>query len=325
MKRSGLPSYAVISPVKDEAEHFARTAESLIQQSHPPARWVVVDDCSSDETLAIAMRFAEQHEWITVISSDEPGTRARGGRIVRAFNRGLSALDTSADFLVKLDGDLFLPAHYFAWVAETFARAPKAGIVGGVTRVYDGERWVPDAKSRHNLSGVAKAYRLECLDEIGGLRASMGWDGIDEYAARARGWDVHVLSELSILHYKVRGAKQRWFKARWEEGVAAHYMHYRWDFMLVRILYRMLREPPPILGGIVFAGAFLFARITRAPIVDDRSARELLRLEQRARLHSMIRFGTASVPLPTLPGGGPAFWTIGQASGMPSEQVGSRP
>ena len=35
-QRLPLPSYVVISPVKDEAEHLLRTAASLQAQDHPP-------------------------------------------------------------------------------------------------------------------------------------------------------------------------------------------------------------------------------------------------------------------------------------------------
>jgi poly-beta-1,6-N-acetyl-D-glucosamine synthase len=319
-----LPSYAVISPVKDEAAHLARTLESMVAQSHRPVRWVLVDDSSRDETAAIASRYAERHDWIRVVASEDRSGRARGGKIVRAFNTGLAALHDIPDFLVKLDGDLFLPAHYFAWVAETFARVPDAGILGGVTRVFDGRRWTPDATSHHNLSGVAKAYRRECFRDIGGLRASMGWDGIDEYAARARGWQVYVLSELPILHYERRGSKQRWYRARWEEGAGAHYMGYRTDFMLVRTLYRMLREPPPLLGGLVFACAFALARLGRAPSLDDPLARELLRLEQGVRLKNLLRLRGADVAVPELPAGGPAFWSIARDAARSSREVGAR-
>jgi GT2 family glycosyltransferase len=317
-----LPSYAVISPVKDEAEHLVRTAASLAAQTHRPLRWVIVDDHSVDETAAIASRLADQHDWIEVIRSGEKAGRGRGGKIVRAFNSGLRALDAWPDFLVKMDGDLFLPAHYFEWVAETFGRVGEAGIVGGVTRVFDGERWVPDATSQHNVSGVAKAYRSECFRDIGGLRTSMGWDGIDEYAARARGWRVYVLSELPILHYRRRGARQAWFHARWEEGVGAHFMSSRVDFMLVRVAYRMLREPPLLLGGLAFAAGFLFAALTRAPTVDDRQAIAVLRREQRARLRSIARLRGSCVPVSRLPDGGPAFWASERVLGMPSEPLG---
>lgn len=204
-----LPSYAVISPVKDEAEHFARTAESMVAQTHRPIHWVIVDDGSSDETPTIAARYAEEHNCITVISSGQGVERARGGKILRAFNAGLATLDDLPEIVVKLDGDLFLPSYYSAWVAETFAQAPNAGIVGGVTQLYDGERWGPDATSRHNLSGVAKAYRRECFQAIRGLRPSMGWDAIDEYGARARGWDVHILSELPIPPLQGHGGPSR--------------------------------------------------------------------------------------------------------------------
>lgn len=321
MTRPNLPSYAVISPVKDEAEHLARTAESMIAQSHRPLRWVIVDDGSIDETAAIASRYAREHGWITVISSGRQGARERGGKIVGAFNAGLATLERTPDFVVKMDGDLFLPAHYFSWVAETFARVPRAGIVGGTTRLFDGERWAPDATSLHNLSGVAKAYRRECFEEIGGLRASMGWDGIDEYGARARGWQVHVLSELPILHYKARGSAQRWYRARWEEGRGAHYMGYRPDFMLFRVAYLMVRESPPVCGGLVLAASFLHARLTGAPTVDDADARRLLRSEQLARLRSIVSLRGAAAPAPGLPDGGPAFWLTGAPADAPDTQT----
>lgn len=313
----GLPGYVVISPVKDEGEHLARTAESLVAQTHRPERWVIVDDGSSDDTPRIAARYAEQHDWITVISSGQTDERARGGKIVRAFNAGLATLAELPEIIVKLDGDLFLPTHYFAWVAETFARVPTAGIVGGVTHVYDGMRWDRDVTSRHNLSGVAKAYRRECFQAIGGLKPSMGWDGIDEYGARARGWSVYVLSELAILHFKPRGSKQRWRHAWWEEGVGANYMGYRIDFMLFRIVYRMIAERPPILGGVVFAAGFLHARLTRKPRVEDRDAVASLRAEQRYRLRRIVCMRGADVPAPPLPGGGPAFWATGAPTQPP--------
>jgi hypothetical protein len=321
--RDALPSYAVISPVKDEAEHLARTAESMIAQSHRPIRWVIVDDGSSDDTAAIALRYRRAHDWISVVSSGQRRARARGGRIVGAFKAGLETLAEMPDIVVKMDGDIFLPAHYFAWVAETFARVPAAGIVGGSTRLFDGARWVPDNTSRHNVSGVAKAYRRECFEEIGGLRASMGWDGIDEYGARARGWQVHVLSELTILHYKARGSAQAWYRARWEEGRGANYMGYWPPFMLLRVANLMLREPPPVLGGLVLAASFAYAQLTRAPKVDDAAARRLLHDEQRARLRGILTFRGADAPVPALPNGGPAFWAAG-GSGT-SQAAGAQP
>jgi poly-beta-1,6-N-acetyl-D-glucosamine synthase len=307
----GLPSYAVITPVRDEAEHFGRTASAMASQTHRPLEWIIVDDGSTDGTRAIADSYASRYDWIRVVDAGTAHRRARGAPIVRAFNLGRSELRTSPDITVKLDGDLFFPAHYFAWVAWTFARDGSAGVVGGVAMIFDGARWKPDGRSTHNVNGVAKAYRTTCLDDIGGLRASMGWDGIDEYSARAKGWHVHVITELVILHYRPRGSKQVWYQARWEEGQANHYMGYRPSFLLVRALYRMAAEDPPILGGAVLAASYLFARLASRPQVDDPNASAELRREQSQRLKSLLR-GRREVPLAGLPGGGPAFWFTGR-------------
>lgn len=303
----GLPSYGIISPVRDEAQHLARTAQSLIGQTHRPLEWVIVDDGSTDGTRSIAEDYARTHSWITVIDSEQPHGRARGAPIVRAFEAGRRALADQPEITVKMDGDLFLPPHYFEWVARVFARDPRAGIVGGVVLIPAGGRWVPDGKDPHNVNGVAKAYRSACLDDIGGLRASMGWDGIDEYGARARGWLIHVLAELTILHYKPRGSKQPWWQARWEEGRGNHFMGYRWDFLLLRALFRMVVERPPVLGGLVLALGFAQASLRGLPRIDDARAREELRSEQAARLRGLVR-GRNVLPRSRLPEGGPAFW-----------------
>ena len=292
--------------MRDELEHFARTAESLIAQTHRPVRWIVVDDGSTDGTRELAAGYAAEHDWITVTDSGQAHDRARGGPIVRAFNHGLDLLDVDVDVVVKLDGDLFLPAHYFAWVAQVFADDERAGVVGGTTLIFDGERWRAEVGKQNAVNGVAKAYRRTCFDEFGGLRASMGWDGIDEFAARARGWRVHVLPELPLLHYRWRGRKQRWWHARWEEGRANHYMGYRWDFTLVRVAYRMLVERPQVIAGLVVLAGFVQARLTRRPQIDDAAARDLLRREQGARLRLLARGRTDLAGEPP-PGRGPAF------------------
>jgi biofilm PGA synthesis N-glycosyltransferase PgaC len=303
-----LASYAIVSPVKDEAEHLQKTIGSVVSQRHRPKRWVIVDDGSTDATRQIAERAASQHEWISVLDSGANAERARGGAVVRGFNRGFAHVPPDIDVVVKLDGDLFLPAHYFEWVMATFARVDDAGIVGGMLSIPDGAGgWVSDPIAKHNVHGAIKAYRLACLRDIGGLRASMGWDGIDEYGAKARGWSVYVLPELMVLHYKPRGSKQPWYRARWEEGVANAFMGYRLEFFLLRVAFRSIVERPRILSGIALAGGYLKFRLTRKPTVDDPTAVAELRAEQRLRMRQLVRGG--QVVDASVPGGGPASWS----------------
>jgi glycosyltransferase involved in cell wall biosynthesis len=281
--------YAVITPVRDEARHLPRLAEALDAQQLRPERWVIVDDGSTDGTRELAAELARRHDWVVAVDSGASHERARGAPIVEAFRTGLGRLDGDPDFVVKLDGDLYVPPHYFAWVADTFETDPRAGIVGGTVLVHDGERWTLDKVSSRAVHGVAKAYRTACLRQMGGLRASMGWDGIDDYAARARGWHSRVLSELTILHYDMRGTKQRWWRSRFEEGRGAHYMGYRPDFLALRAGYRMLVERPPVLGGLLLAAGYVWSHLRGLPQVPDPGARRVLRDEQRTRLKLLAR------------------------------------
>ena len=305
-----LPTYAVVTPVRDEAEHFARTAESIVAQTHRPVQWVVVDDGSTDGTRELADRYASEHDWIEVVDAGAPHERTRGAPIVRAFERGREALRAETEVVVKLDGDLYLPPHYFEWVAATFARDPRAGIVGGVALIPEDGCWVMERGNIVNVNGVAKAYRVACLADIGGLRPSMGWDGIDEYGARARGWHVRVLTELTMLHYRPRGSKQSALRARWEEGRGNAFMGYLPGWLLFRAAYRSVVEKPPVLGGFVLLAGYLWARLRRLPQIDDPAARAELRAEQRARLAGLLR--GRSAPALEQPGDdGPAYWATG--------------
>jgi poly-beta-1,6-N-acetyl-D-glucosamine synthase len=303
---AALPDYAVVTPVRDEASHLPLMIESMLAQTHQPVRWVIVDDGSRDATQAIARAAAERVPWITVVESEPSGERARGAPVVRAFKRGLAELDEPYEFVSKLDADLFLPAHYFEWVALTFAREARAGIVGGRVLVHDGREWQPERVGRHTVHGAVKSYRRCCLDAIGGLHASMGWDGIDEYAAKARGWRVMPLSELHVLHYAKRGSKQAWWRARLEEGQGAHFMGYLPRFVLFRAAYRMAVEEPRVVGGLVLAAGFLKGLVMRSPRVDDPLAIEMVRQEQRQRMRRLLQ--GAPVPPDVASGGGPSFW-----------------
>jgi glycosyltransferase involved in cell wall biosynthesis len=292
-----------VTPVRDEEEHLPLTADALVAQTHRPSRWVIVDDGSRDGTRAVADRYARAHDWITVVSLPRSHERARGAPIVHAFAEGLAALGEAPEVVVKLDGDVSLEPDYFARVARVFATDPRAGVVGGVAYVRRGERWIPDGSLRH-VNGVAKAYRSDCLRDFGGLPETMGWDGIDEYMARARGWRVHVLPDAPILHHRARGSKQPWYRARWEEGIGNHYMGYLWRWLIVRAAYRMVVEHPPVLGGLVLAASFSYARLRRLPQVPDMAARAELAAEQRQLLRALVRRrGTSRPPAPP---GGPA-------------------
>ena len=109
-------SLLVVSPVYNEALHLDRTARALAAQERPPDRWIIVDDGSQDDTLAIARRWERELHFVTVLSAPQEGPAGCDNlalaKDARAFNLGLREAGWRGfTHIGKLDGDVELPAH----------------------------------------------------------------------------------------------------------------------------------------------------------------------------------------------------------------------
>lgn len=80
--------------MRNEGAHIARVARALAAQSSPPARWVVIDDCSGDDTYEQLAALSHELPFMTLLRApaQAPGARDRLARAVEAHNFNL-ALD----------------------------------------------------------------------------------------------------------------------------------------------------------------------------------------------------------------------------------------
>src|SRR4030095_355212 len=56
--------YVLITPARNEEAFIEKTIQSVVSQTARPARWVIVNDGSTDGTGRIIERYAALHEWI---------------------------------------------------------------------------------------------------------------------------------------------------------------------------------------------------------------------------------------------------------------------
>ncbi len=84
---STLPAYVLVTPSRNEEAYIGKTIESIIHQTVRPAKWVIVNDGSTDSTGAIAERYAAEHEWIEVVNRPVRKERNFAAK-VHAFNAG---------------------------------------------------------------------------------------------------------------------------------------------------------------------------------------------------------------------------------------------
>ena len=104
---AAAPRVAVLVPCRNEADFMRQTLDSVIAQSVRPARWVIVDDGSTDATPAILADYAARHDWISIVTRSDRGRRSVGPGVIDAFYAGLDTVDLDDyEYLCKLDLDL---------------------------------------------------------------------------------------------------------------------------------------------------------------------------------------------------------------------------
>jgi asparagine synthase (glutamine-hydrolysing) len=274
-------SYAVVTPARDEARNLPRLAASLAAQHVAPARWVVVDTGSTDDTSGVVQRLSAAHPWIELVDGRDGHESARGAPIVRGFERGVAALDGSHDVIVKVDADVsFEPDHFERLLAE-FAADATLGIASGNAEEYENDSWLPRYNTGASVWGAARAYRAACLDAVLPLERSMGWDGIDELKAQLRGWSTRTLVSLTFRHHRGEGERDGAGRLRpWTaRGRAAHYMGYRAWFLGLRALHHARREP----AALAMLWGFGAAAAQRNKVCEDADVRAELRRAQSLR------------------------------------------
>ena len=273
-------SYAAITPARDEATTLPRLAESLAGQTVPPTRWVIVDNGSTDGTLAIATELAERYPWIEVLNTAGDDRPVRGGAIVRAFHSGLEALAGEADVVANLDADVSFEPDFFARLLAAFAGDPRLGIASGTCYEEQDGEWRQRHVTGTTVWGATRAYRRACLADVLPLEERMGWDGIDEMkATRAR--LAHARRHRpAVQHHREEGERDgSRRRARIAQGRAAHYIGYRPWYLVLRSLHHARREPAALAMIWGYAGA----AIHRTPQHPDRAVRDELRRRQSLR------------------------------------------
>jgi biofilm PGA synthesis N-glycosyltransferase PgaC len=279
---AGSAGYVLISPVKDEERYVEHTLRSVVEQTVPPALWIIVDDGSTDGTVEIVRRYANQHPFIRLVSHPKSGARQTGSAVIRAFNFGHQGLETSEyGFVVKLDCDLSFPPDYFEQLLQQFDADPRLGIASGVylEEATPGS-WTAVKMPAYHAFGACKMMRKACFEQIGGFVAAAGWDTVDEIRAWHRGWRTGHFEALHVRHHKREGSGIGQLRTNRMHGEIFYVTGGDPLFLIFKVLHRITARPVAI-GAANLLFGYCAAAFRGAPRLvssaEARGYRSLLR------------------------------------------------
>ncbi|MEM0913167.1 MAG: glycosyltransferase family A protein [Planctomycetota bacterium] len=289
--------YVIVTPCRDEAAYARRTLDAVIGQTVPPAKWVIVDDGSTDGTSEILAEYAQRVPYIEVVTREQRGKRAVGPGVVDTFYAGLSTIELSDfDYAVKLDLDLDLPAGYFEKLIQRMNADPRLGCCSGkpyfpgpsnTDKGWDGEL-ISELCGDEMCVGMIKFYRVPCFEQIGGFVREVMWDGIDCHRCRMLGWKACSWDEpeLRFLHLRPMGSSQKGIlTGRARHGFGQYFMGTGPIYMAASAILR-LGYKPAVIGSAAMMWGYVASWLKGKPRYGDAAFRRFLRRYQWACLLS---------------------------------------
>jgi glycosyltransferase involved in cell wall biosynthesis len=279
---------AVCVPFLNEREHMPDFLASVAAQTRRPDRLLLVDDGSTDGSHEPAAEFAAEHEWARLVR--RPARTAERDRLAtakefEAFKWAVDQLDVEWDVLGKLDADIRLTPRTLETLLGELERDEQLGLAGSFLQ-EDGARI---RIGEGHVHGATKFFRRGCWEEIAPVPAILGWDTIDEFTARMRGWRTHsfAMPDGDPEHRRPRGTHDGLLRGYRRWGECSYALGESPLHVALYTVRQMATERPRVTGGASYAAGYAGAAIRRLPRAEA-DVRAAVRREQKQRIKARI-------------------------------------
>lgn len=232
------PVINVVIPAYNAQRTLAETLDSVVAQTRQPDRIILVDDGSTDDTVALAQSYKDSGAPLTIISQENQGTAG-------AYNTGIATIKEGWIVMLSAD-DLILPEH-LAVLERTISAKPHAHIISPngyylekgkktLANPLDAHPYKNDSCSLHDLIescffAVGTAFTKEAFDAVGGFELGFyAEDYLLFLSIFAAGYEHAYTGEATAVHRRTKEQKSnRALQMREEEIVDFKIIQERYD------------------------------------------------------------------------------------------------
>ena len=271
---------SIIIPFHNEAEYLDTCLKSFVAQSRQPDQLILVNDSSTDDSHAIAKRYADQYSFISLLSQPSAPAKIPGEKVIRAFYKGFKSA-TSYDLIGKFDADVLLPSTYFERCEQFFKNDPNLGIFGGLLHIKTDEILTyENISNRQHVRGPIKLYSAACFEAINGLLPALGWDSIDTLLAEARGYGVKTDETLVVEH--LRPTNNDYHSTSYLMNRGASFYHIGYDVAISGLsALKMALKKKSVRMFLLLMRGYFSALLKGKRLVDDQARKDILKIRYR--------------------------------------------
>ncbi len=298
--------YVLLTAAKDEEAYIEKTIESVAAQTLLPARWIVVDDGSRDETATILRRNEDRFKFLSILDRQNVPRERSFASKADALRLAWGAVqDLDYEYVGILDADIELPTNFYAEMISCLAGNPDLGLTSGwVCELVDNEFRPCSTNRIDSVDGDAcQIFRRESYEQIGGI-PSMRHGGEDTLAmllVEMGGWRAYANDRVWVKHLKPAGhAAGSWPRIAYNEGLRAYFLGYHPAYVLAKAV-RRIPEQPLFARSLCQLLGYVGCAIRGRPHDAPAEVVEYLRNKQIAALvpwrsHSRVRRGEGPSP-----------------------------
>ena len=129
------PLISVVTPVYNGEAYLAECIESVLAQTYSNWEYIIVNNCSTDRTLEIALDYAKKDSRIRVHNNSE----FLG--VIANHNLAFSLISPAAKYCKVVSADDFIFSDCLLRMVEVAEASPSAGIIGSYQLSGDRIRW----------------------------------------------------------------------------------------------------------------------------------------------------------------------------------------
>jgi len=243
-----LNSYVLVTAGRNESAYIEGLIDCIAAQTVRPARWIIVDDGSTDDTFARATARAAALPFIRVERMTDGREWSFASQAFAAMHGCELLKDLPYEFLGFLDADIRVEPAYYENLLSRLKADPQLGLCGGAVldqypnRIVDSRAGAED----YHVAGGVQFFRRKCFEDVGGHHPidGGGQDTIADIMAMMHGWKIRVFPELKTLHLRPDGfSKDNVFRRGMKWGRKFYLIGYHPLYYLGQCIRRIGQRP----------------------------------------------------------------------------------